>query len=137
MYTNSKAYYQIAMDYLNGINGKETNSDKAYYFFKKSIDELEHPENLNGMGNYYESKGEHFAAHQYHVRAAEKGSGESQLKVADSITYGLPDSSIEIDIREGIFWYALALHNDAFSDDEEKKRHIRLSLLVSCGRFNG
>jgi TPR repeat protein len=118
MKSYSKIYYDIAMEYQAGRNGKPKDYKKAFDYLQRSIQEEKTKDNLYQMGwSYLCGFGievDELKAHQMFLEAAELGDGMAQSIVGMDFYHG---RIVYRDPRRAAYYLALAMHNPEFDDE--------------------
>jgi len=118
MKSYSKIYYDIAIAYQSGRNGKLKDLEKAFEYLEMSIQEERTKDNLAMMGwNYLCGFGieiDELKAHQMFLEAAELGDGMAQSLVGMDFYNG---RIVDRDPCKAAHYLTLALHNPEFDDE--------------------
>jgi len=117
MKSYSKIYYDTAMEYQAGRNGKTQDDKKAFEYLEMSIQEEKTKDNLADMGwSFLCGFGievDELKAHQMFLEAADLGEGVAQWMVGKNFYRG---EIVERDLMKAIYYLTLAMHNP--EDDE-------------------
>ena len=118
MKSYSKIYYDTAMEYQAGRNGKTKDYRKAFEYLEMSIQEEKTKDNLAEMGWVYECgfgvEVDELKSHQMFLEAADLGEGFAQHMVGGNFYRG---KIVERDPIKAIYYLTLAMHNPEFDDE--------------------
>ena len=118
MKSYSKIYYDTAIEYLTGQNGKTKDHKKAFEYLEMSIQEEKTRDNLEGMGWFYDCgfgvEVDELKAHQMFLEAADLEEGFAQWMVGKNFYGG---KIVERDPMKAIYYLTLAMHNPEFDDE--------------------
>ena len=118
MKSYSKIYYDTAMEYQAGRNGKPKDYKKAFEYLEMSIQEEKNKDNLAKMGWIYECgfgiEIDKLKAHQMFLEAADLGDGFAQWMVGKNFYKG---KIVERDPMKAIYYLTLMMHNPEFDDE--------------------
>jgi len=118
MKSYSKIYYDTAMEYKAGRNGKTQDYKKAFEYLEMSIQEEKTKDNLADMGWNYECgfgiEVDELKAHQMFLEAADLGDGFAQWMVGKNFYKG---KIVERDPMKAIYYLTLMMHNPEFDDE--------------------
>jgi len=118
MKSYSKIYYDTAMEYRAGRNGKPKDDRKAFEYLEMSIQEEKTKDNLADMGwNFlcgFGTEVDELKAHQMFLEAADLGDGMAQSIVGADFHNG---RIVERDPMKAIYYLTLAMHNPEFDDE--------------------
>jgi len=118
MKSYTKIYYDTAMEYQAGRNGKPKDDRKAFEYLEMSIQEEKTKDNLADMGwNFLCGFGievDEIKAHQMFLEAADLGGGFAQFMVGGNFYRG---NIVERDPMKAIYYLTLAIHNPEFDDE--------------------
>jgi len=118
MKSYSKIYYDTAIEYRAGRNGKPKDYKKAIEYLEMSIQEEKTKDNLAEMGWIYECgfgvEVDELKSHQMFLEAADLGDGIAQWMVGADFYRG---RIVERDSMKAIYYLTLAMHNPEFDDE--------------------
>ena len=118
MKSYSKIYYDTAMEYQAGRNGKTKDYKKATEYLEMSIQEEKTKDNLAEMGNNFLCgfgvEVDELKAHQMFLEAADLGDGFAQWMVGKNFYKG---KIVERDPMKAIYYLTLMMHNPEFDDE--------------------
>jgi len=143
-WANAKVRYEIAIEYRDGVNGKPQDEGKYIEYLTESLGMHESVPLLTELANFYADKAhvslegepvgpEYLLAHQFWERAAELGDGISQSRVMDNYAWGI--GLVKLNLKEAIFWGALALRNEENLKDAELIESIELTMRWACAEY--